>query len=257
MKRSLTAAMVATTLLGGCAVGKDPRDPLENFNRAMFTVNDNIDKYALKPTAEVYHDHVPSFVQTGVYNFFGNLGDVWTALNQFLQGRLGDGVTDTMRVAINTVFGFAGVLDIASEAGLPKHKQDFGATLGTWGLPSGPYVVLPFFGPSNVRDAAALPVDVKGDVYWHYAEPVAARNAGTALRVVDTRSGLLDAGGLIEEAALDRYAFLRDGYMQRRANKIRDNREGSIFSREDQAPKKRKEEPQDDDKQEGKQDDKR
>lgn len=233
MKRSLSAALAAVVLLGGCAVGQDPRDPLEHFNRAIFSVNDNIDKYALKPTAEVYKDNVPSFVQTGVYNFFGNLGDVWTALNQFLQLNVAGGVNDTMRVAINTFFGFAGVLDIASEAGLPKHKQDFGATLGTWGVPAGPYVVLPFFGPSNVRDTAALPVDVKGDLYWHYADPIWVRNSGTALRVVDTRSGLLDAGSLIEEAALDRYEFLRDGYLQRRANKIRDNREGRVFAKEE------------------------
>lgn len=231
MKRSIGAALAAIFLLGGCAVGNDPRDPLENFNRAVFAVNDGIDRYALKPTAEAYREVTPSFVQTGIYNFFGNLGDVWTALNQFLQGRVADGVNDTMRVAINSVLGFAGVLDIASEAGLPKHKQDFGATLGTWGLPSGPYVVLPFFGPSTVRDTVGWPVDVQGDVFWRYADPVWFRNTGIGLRVIDTRAGLLDAGSLIEEAALDRYEFLRDGYLQRRANKIRDNREASLFTR--------------------------
>jgi phospholipid-binding lipoprotein MlaA len=232
MRRTLFATAIAATLmLGGCAVGKNPRDPLENFNRAMFAVNDNVDKYALKPTAEVYRDNVPSFVQTGIYNFFGNLGDVWTTVNEFVQLRVADGVNDVMRVAINSVLGFGGVLDIASEAGLPKHKQDFGATLGTWGVPSGPYLVLPFFGPSNIRDGAGLPVDIAGDL-WQNWDPIWQRNTGTVLRVVDTRAGLLDAGSLIEEAALDRYEFMRDGYLQRRENKIRDNRENRLPARE-------------------------
>jgi phospholipid-binding lipoprotein MlaA len=229
----LLAPVVAAFLLGGCAVGKDPRDPLENFNRAMFKVNDGIDTYALKPAAEAYRATLPEFVQTGVYNFFGNLGDVWTLVNEVLQGRVADGANDVMRVAINSFLGFGGVLDVASEAGLPKHKQDFGATLGTWGVPAGPYVMLPFFGPSNVRDTIALPVDVNGDLYWYYADPVWVRNTGIAIRVIDTRANLLDAGSLVEEAALDRYAFLRDGYIQRRESKIRDNREDRIPRREE------------------------
>ncbi|MDB5797559.1 MAG: transporter [Paucimonas sp.] len=217
-----TATFVSIAVLGGCAVGKDPRDPLENFNRAMFQVNETVDRYALKPTAEVYRENVPSFAQTGVYNFFGNLGDVWTAANNLLQGKVGDGVSDVMRVAINTFFGVGGVLDIASEAGLPKHKQDFGVTLGVWGLGSGPYVILPLLGPSTLRDTAALPADLYGDV-WREVRPVWQRNVGAGLRVVDLRSGLLDAGNLIEEAALDRYEFMRDGYLQRRAAKVKDS----------------------------------
>nr|WP_151448765.1 VacJ family lipoprotein [Lacisediminimonas profundi] len=207
-------------LLSGCAVGKDPRDPFEGFNRAMFTVNDKLDQYALKPTAEVYRDNVPSFVQTGVYNFFGNLGDVWTAVNNLLQGKIGDGVTDVMRVAVNTFLGFGGVLDIASEAGMQKHKQDFGATLGVWGVGSGPYVVLPIFGSSTLRDTVALPADMAGDV-WGDVRPVWQRNTGRVLRIVDLRAGVLDAVTLIEEAALDRYEFVRDGYLQRREYKVR------------------------------------
>ncbi|MDO8301507.1 MAG: VacJ family lipoprotein [Lacisediminimonas sp.] len=206
-------------MLAGCAIGKDPRDPFEGFNRAMYSVNDKVDRYALKPTAEVYRDTVPSFVQTGVYNFFGNLGDVWTAVNNLLQGKIGHGVSDVMRVAVNTVLGLGGVLDIASEAGMPKHKQDFGATLGVWGVGSGPYVVLPFFGPSTLRDTVALPLDMKADI-WGEVTPVWQRNTGRVLRVVDLRAGVLDAVNLIEEAALDPYEFVRDGFLQRRASKI-------------------------------------
>ena len=219
---SRLAAVGLAIVLSGCAVGPDRRDPFEPFNRAMYSMNEKIDTYALKPTAEVYRDAVPSFVQTGVYNFFGNLGDVWTAVNNLLQGNVGDGVTDVMRVAVNTVFGFAGVLDIASEAGMPKHKQDFGATLGVWGVGSGPYVVLPFFGPSTLRDSVALPVDIYSDV-WSQVTPVWQRNSGRVLRIVDLRSGVLDAVNLIEEAALDRYEFVRDGFLQRRASKIEDS----------------------------------
>ncbi len=216
------ATLASAFVLAGCAVGQDPRDPFEGFNRAMFQVNDKVDRYALKPAATVYRDTVPSFVQTGVYNFFGNLGDVWTAANNLLQGNIGDGMTDVMRVAVNTVLGLGGVLDIASEAGMEKHKQDFGATLGVWGVGSGPYVVLPFFGPSTLRDTAALPVDMSVDI-WGQVTPVWQRNAGRVLRVVDLRAGVLDAVNIIEEAALDPYEFVRDGFLQRRAGKIKDS----------------------------------
>lgn len=225
--KSLTIRMasiaLAAVLMTGCAVGKDPRDPFEGFNRTMFQVNDNIDRYALKPTAEVYRDTVPTFVQTGIYNFFGNLGDVWTAVNNLLQGNVADGVSDVMRVAVNTVLGLGGVLDIASEAGMEKHKQDFGATLGVWGVGSGPYVVLPFFGPSTLRDTAALPVDMAVDI-WGEVTPVWQRNAGRVVRIVDLRAGVLDAVNMIQEAALDPYEFVRDGYLQRRESKIKDSR---------------------------------
>jgi phospholipid-binding lipoprotein MlaA len=190
----------------------------------MFTFNDKVDQYALKPVATVYKRAVPSFVQTGVYNFFGNLGDVWTAVNNLLQGRVADGVSDAMRFTINSTFGLAGLIDISSDAGLPKHNQDFGATLGVWGVQSGPYVVLPLLGPSTVRDSAALPADFAGNP-WTYVTPDATRYFGTALRIVDLRAGLLDASNLIEDAALDRYEFIRDAYLQRRAGKISSNRE--------------------------------
>ena len=219
----------ATTDGTGKATAPNPVDPFERFNRSMFTFNDKVDQYALKPVATVYKKAVPSFVQTGVYNFFGNLGDVWTAVNHLLQGRVADGVSDVMRFAINTTFGLAGLIDIGSDAGLQKHRQDFGATLGVWGVQSGPYVVLPLLGSSTVRDSFALPVDYAGDP-WSYINPDRTRYIGTGLRVVDMRAGVLDASNLIEDAALDRYEFIRDAYLQRRAGKISSNRERGVDS---------------------------
>ena len=240
----LLPALVLVAVLGGCATTattgtpgssgtpgsadnaavRNPVDPYERFNRTMFNFNDKVDQYALKPAATVYKKVLPSFVQTGVYNFFGNLGDVWTAVNNLLQGRVADGVSDVMRFAVNTTFGLGGLLDIGSEAGLQKHRQDFGATLGVWGVQSGPYVVLPLLGSSTVRDSAALPVDFAGDP-WTYVNPDPTRYIGAAVRVIDMRAGVLDASNLIEDAALDRYEFIRDAYLQRRAGKISSNRE--------------------------------
>jgi len=219
-----TSSTGSTGNTDNAAAARSAVDPYERFNRTMFNFNDKVDQYALKPAATVYKRVLPSFVQTGVYNFFGNLGDVWTAVNNLLQGRVADGVSDVMRFAVNTTFGLGGLLDIGSEAGLQKHRQDFGATLGVWGVQSGPYVVLPLLGSSTVRDSAALPVDFAGDP-WTYVNPDPTRYIGTALRVVDMRAGVLDASNLIEDAALDRYEFIRDAYLQRRAGKISSNRE--------------------------------
>jgi phospholipid-binding lipoprotein MlaA len=200
-------------------IGNNPADPLEGFNRKMFAFNDTVDEYVLKPTATVYQKVTPSFVQTGVGNFFGNIGDVWTAVNNLLQGRVNDGVNDVGRVLINTTFGIVGLFDVGTATGLPKHNEDFGQTLGKWGVKSGPYLVLPIFGPSTVRDAFALPVDIVGDP-WSYTKPNSVRYSGTVLRVVDKRATFLDAGSLIEEAALDKYVFFRDAYLQRRAGQL-------------------------------------
>lgn len=216
--RSLAMAVVAAATLTGCA-GPNPRDPYEGFNRSMFKFNDAIDQAALKPAATAYKSVLPSFVQTGVNNFFGNLSDVWTAANGFMQGRGEQGMTDVMRVALNSTFGLLGVLDIASEAGLSKHNEDFGQTLGYWGVQSGPYLMLPLLGPSTVRDTVALPLDIKADP-WGYKEPVNVRTIGTVTRVIDKRATLLDASNLMEEAALDRYEFVRDSYLQARQSKV-------------------------------------
>lgn len=223
----LLAFAVALSLTG-CATTNGAQDPFEGFNRAMFSFNDKVDQAALKPAAMAYRDLLPMFVQIGIGNFFGNIGDVWTAVNNLLQGRLAEGLTDVMRVAVNSTLGLGGLLDIGSEAGMTKHKEDFGQTLGVWGFSSGPYVVLPFLGSTTLRDAIALPVDIQGDL-WGYTHPVRVRHAGTIIRVIDQRSVVLDASNLIEDAALDRYEFVRDGYIQRRESRI--NRDQSSTSR--------------------------
>ena len=216
--RQAALALGVTLMLAGCA-GPNPRDPYESYNRAVFNFNDKVDTYALKPVATVYRDVTPSFVQTGVGNFFGNLGDAWTAVNNLLQGKGEAGMTDVTRFALNSTLGILGLFDIASEAGLQKHKEDFGQTLGTWGVSSGPYLMLPLLGPSTVRDTVALPADFAGNI-WSYKTPVYLRNIGTGVNLVDTRASLLDATSMLEDAALDRYEFIRDGYLQRRESQI-------------------------------------
>ena len=219
--RGLALAVAACAVLSGCAAPSNPQDPFEKFNRASFAFNDTVDRVALKPAATVYKNVTPGFVQTGVGNFFGNLSDAWSAVNNILQGKGEAGMTDFTRFALNSTFGIVGLLDIASEAGLQKHDEDFGQTLGYWGVPSGPYLMLPIFGPSTVRDTTALPADLWGDP-WNHKEPANWRNIGTGVRVVDTRASILDASNLMEEAALDRYEFIRDGFLQRRQSQVFD-----------------------------------
>ncbi len=221
--RRLLAPLLLVSVVSGCVTTgpANPADPLEGFNRTMFKFNDAVDTVALKPAATVYKNVLPSFVQTGVGNFFGNLADAWTAVNNLLQGKVEAGMSDIMRVAVNTTMGMGGLLDIGSEAGLSKHKEDFGQTLGHWGVKSGPYVVLPMFGPSTLRDTLAFPLDLKGDP-WSYAEPAHTFVLGSVVRVVDLRAAALDASNLVEDAALDRYEFIRDAYLQRRESKVHD-----------------------------------
>lgn len=219
--RHIALLLAMTAGLAGCATGSNPQDPYEGFNRGVYKFNDGLDRAVLKPVAKGYQAVTPSFVQTGVSNFFGNLSDVWTAANQFLQGKGEAGFSDVTRVLVNSTFGLLGVIDVASKSGLQKHNEDFGQTLGWWGVQSGPYVMLPLFGPSTARDTVALPVDWYGDP-WKYKDPTNVRNIGTALRLVDKRASLLDSSNLLEGAALDPYEFLRDGYLQQRRSKVYD-----------------------------------
>jgi phospholipid-binding lipoprotein MlaA len=212
--------LVLTLGLAGCAT--NPRDPLEPYNRAMFGFNDKVDQIVLKPAATAYRAALPSFVQTGVGNFFDNLGDIWTGINNVLQGKVRNGLSDFTRFGVNSTFGIGGLWDVGSAIGLPKHNKDFGQTLGWWGVKSGPYIVLPVLGSSTLRDSLALPLDFAGDP-WAYKYPVRQRNEGIVLRIVDKRASLLDASKLLEEAALDRYEFVRDAYLQRRESRIRDD----------------------------------
>lgn len=219
--RNLALAAATCAALAGCATPGNPQDPLEKINRVTFAFNDTVDRVALKPAATAYQKVLPGFVQTGVSNFFGNLSDAWSSANNLLQGKGEQGATDFMRFALNSTFGIVGILDIASEAGLQKHNEDFGQTLGVWGVPAGPYLMLPLLGPSTVRDTAALPADMWADA-WTTVTPVNVRNIGIGVRAIDQRASILEASNLFEEAALDRYEFIRDGYMQRRESRVRD-----------------------------------
>src|SRR5512140_2090398 len=211
--------------LGGCATGPNanPRDPFEPLNRSVMQFNDGVDAVALKPTATAYRNVLPPLVRTGVSNFFSNLSDPWSGVNSALQFKFHDAAENIIRFGINTVFGLGGVLDIASELNIERHREDFGQTLGRWGVPAGPYLVLPFFGPSTVRDAIALPVDRRADPL-HEVQGWDARWSLYVLRTVDQRANLLRAGSVLDQAALDKYSFTRDAHLQRRRAEILDNK---------------------------------
>ncbi len=220
VRRVLVPALLVLTL-AGCATGPDRRDPFEPFNRGVLKFNDELDAAVLKPVATAYQDYVPSPARKAVSNVFSNLGDVWSMANSLLQFKFPQAAESLMRVSINTVLGFYGILDIATEAGLQRHREDFGQTLGFWGVPSGPYLVLPLLGPSSVRDASGFMVDRRADLV-RAVDPEDARNGLYALRIVDTRATFLRSGRLLEEVSLDRYTFLRDAYLQRRQAEIFD-----------------------------------
>jgi len=214
-RKTLLAVLMGSCILaGGCATVQKP-DPLEPVNRKVFAFNEGLDKVVLKPTASAYKAVVPSPARTGISNFFSNLAEPWSAVNLMLQGRFKEGVSDLGRFGTNTTVGVLGFVDFASNWGMPRHGEEFGRTLGTWGVGTGAYLVLPLFGPSDVRDAAALPVDSFGSPLG-YVSNVPARNTLTALKAVDKRAQFLDAGRLVDEISLDKYTFVRDAYLQRR-----------------------------------------
>jgi len=233
----IVAALLLTpaVLLCGCATGpgRDPADPLEPLNRATFRFNDTLDRHIAQPVARTYNRTVPRFVRTGVDNFFSNLGDVPVMLNDFAQLRLMDGMNDLMRVAVNSTFGLLGVLDIATPAGIAKRNQDFGLTLGHYGVPAGPYLVLPLFGPSTFRDAAGFGLDQYASPIT-YAKP-ALRNTLWGVDFVSTRARYLNATNLLEQAALDRYLFVRDAYLGRRHTQLDEGKETPLpdYDKED------------------------
>ncbi|MFX1738039.1 VacJ family lipoprotein [Paraburkholderia sp. A1RI_3L] len=215
------AAVGATALTAGCATGPErkPGDPLEPMNRAIFKFNDTVDQAIAVPIAKGYQKVTPQPFRTAVSNFFSNLGDISNFANDLLQLKITDATEDLMRVAFNSTFGLGGLLDWATPAGLPKHKQDFGLTLGRWGIPSGPYLVLPIFGPSSFRDSVGLAVDVRFNP-MNYMEP-AVRNPMYGAQFVSVRSDLLGASNLLEQAALDKYSFVRDAYTQQRKSLLK------------------------------------
>ncbi len=233
-KPLLVLATCTSLALAGCATTGNPDDPLEGFNRAMFSFNEQVDRVALKPAAEAYRAVVPKPVRTGVGNVFSNIGDPWIGLNNLLQGKVAEALSDMMRFLVNTTFGLLGVLDIASEMGFAKHDEDLGQTLGSWGVGEGAYVVLPFFGPRTLRDAATLPVDLMGE-YPVSIEHVRTRNLLIALGVVHNRSTALGAERTLEEATLDKYAYVRDFYLEQRRYKVSDGEASRMYEDFDQS----------------------
>ena len=227
LRRGIVWLVAAGALAGlsGCATGPNanPRDPFEPLNRAVMQFNDGVDAAALKPAATAYRAVLPPLVRTGVSNFFSNLSDPWSSVNSALQFKFHDAAENIIRFGINTVFGLAGVLDIASEFNIERHREDFGQTLGHWGVPAGPYLVLPLLGPSTVRDTVALNLDFNIDPV-HWVDPWQSRYALYILRAVDVRSNLLRAGDVLDEAALDKYSFFRDAYLQRRRANVMEHK---------------------------------
>lgn len=209
--------------LAGCASGPNAvaRDPMEPFNRGVYGFNEALDSAVIRPVARTYQDITPSPVRTGVTNFFANIADVWSTLNNAFQLKPAQTLESGARVVVNSVVGILGIFDVATSMNLERHPEDFGQTLGYWGVPAGPYVVLPVLGPSTLRDTASLPVDTKGNLVRHIEE-VPTRNTLTAVNLVDKRARLLKATDQVDAMAIDKYTFVRDVYLQKRLSDVWD-----------------------------------
>ena len=228
IKRLVLLGLVAVMV--GCAsipagVEPSPHDPWEPFNRSVFEFNEGLDAYLLKPVVAGYRFVLPEFVRDGIFYYDTASTEIYTALQNLLQGKPDYAFSDLMRVVVNTTFGLGGLIDMATPGGLPKHKEDWGQTFGVWGVPSGPYVVLPFFGPSNVRDTFGTVADLESDYLFGYVKDIGLRNSITGLRVVNARNTYYEAGDLLDGAAIDKYSFMRDAYIQRREYQINEGRE--------------------------------
>jgi phospholipid-binding lipoprotein MlaA len=212
---------LALALVAGATSAQSANDPFERANRAIFGFNEALDSAVLTPVAKGYQAAVPELVRSGVSNFFGNFGDGWSAINNLLQGKGEAAGTMTMRVAANTLFGIGGIFDVASDLGMERSTEDFGQTLGRWGMPGGPYIVWPLLGPSTARDTLGRPLDL----VWSHA--LVINDAGvnlslSALNLIDTRASLLSASRVVDGIALDKYTFIRDAYIARRRNLVYD-----------------------------------
>ena len=225
-------ALAAAALVAGCAnvPNPAPNDPWESYNRSMYAFNDTVDRAFLKPIATGYETVTPRPVRTCIHNVFSNLGDVWSAVNSFIQGRGHDFANTLGRVLFNSTMGLGGCIDVASMNGARKIPNDFGVTLGVWGVDSGPYLVLPFLGSSTVRDGVGTGVALVAPSSPTAAiltlDDIPVRNALVGLYIVDTRANLLEADRLVEQVALDRYSFIRDAYLQRRNVMVQSRRSG-------------------------------
>ena len=214
-------ALALPVVFGGCATtNADPRDPLEGLNRGVYAFNDTLDKAILKPVAKGYDFVMPGFAKEGVNNFFSNLDDIAVGANNILQGKVGQGVSDLGRFVVNSVVGIFGLWDIATPLGLQKHDEDFGQTLAVWGVNSGPYLMLPLFGPSTLRDGPARVVTPS----WAYSTWWGSDTSWGlfTLDIVRSRANLFQAEGVLDEAALDKYSFIRDAWVQRRRSAVYD-----------------------------------
>lgn len=232
MKHRLSQlALAASLLLVGCASAPtaNPKDPWEPMNRSVASFNDKLDDNVLKPVATGYRNVVPDLIQTGVRNVFNNFADMWSTVNNLLQLKPLNTAESLGRVIVNTVFGIYGIFDVATYIKLERHPEDFGQTLGYWGVPSGPYLVLPLFGPSTLRDGASLPVDFAVSP-TQYIDDIPTRNQVFALRLVSKRAELLKSGNMLEQASIDKYSFTRDAYLQYRRSQIYD---GNLPDEED------------------------
>ena len=219
-----TSLLSSILLLSACATTNssvEANDPFEGYNRAVYAFNTTVDKAIIKPVAKGYDAVLPDPIQMGVSNFFSNLNEITVILNDLLQLKFGQAVDDTGRFLLNSTVGFAGIFDVAGHAGHTGHDEDFGQTLGVWGVEPGAYTVLPFFGPRNVRDSFGLVGDILTDPVT-YVDDVGARNALTALKVIDSRANLLGVQKVLDEAAMDEYSYVRDAYIQRRQNLVYD-----------------------------------
>jgi len=216
-----SSLFLSTLLLGGCASNGERFDPLEPVNRGIYQFNDAVDKAILKPVATGYNEVVPTPVRTGVGNFFSNLDDVIVIANDLLQFKLAQAASDTTRLIFNTTFGVLGIFDVATDWELAKHDEDFGQTLGYWGIDNGAYLVLPFLGPSTLRDTVGLVGDFQVDPVSNMGD-VPDRNSARAVNMVDTRARLLKVEKVVDEAALDKYVFIRDAYLQKRRSLVYD-----------------------------------
>lgn len=222
--RRFGLALVALALLalGGCATTPSAdSDPLEGLNRSVFEFNEVVDDAVLEPVATGYEKVVPPFVRTGIDNIFNNFSDAWSAVNLALQAKPRPALETGMRFFFNSTLGLGGFIDLASEVGIERRNEDFGQTLGHWGVGPGPYLVLPILGPSTVRDAASTVADFRA-VPSAWLDGWRERLAVDVLQLISTRARLLSATRQIDSIALDKYLLIRDGYLVRRRNQVYD-----------------------------------
>lgn len=220
--RNIAIGLLLSGAAGCASTGiADPRDPLEGLNRVTYAFNDGFDKALIKPVATVYKEITPDPIRTWIRNFFANLYDPWIGINNLLQGKISEAVTDWARFAFNSTLGVFGINDVATSMGLEKHDEDLGQTFGRWGMGDGAYLILPFWGSSSVRDGVGLVGDLSADLLWR-VRPIDVRNTAVGVRYISRRADLLDASRILEEAALDKYVFQRDAYLQRRRSLVYD-----------------------------------